>query len=313
MNLAQASVWLKLIRWYNLAMAFACLLVFRLILVHGARSSDSTLVLKTSGFLFLSFSLLSLMAYGYLRNDMEDEETDRINRRAFRTHPLHPAARELQRTGNILALVGGLSSIGSAWISGLWSWLWLYPVGFLILRGYTRHFKPFGLLANLTVALLIALVPLMLLIPEWSWVIHVTRSGSSPILGVFLMFALFAFFGNLFREMVKDLEDLPGDTAAGIMTLPNRVGLVPGIWVTVLIGLFFALILAWIGLMDPWLLHARPTLVSLATIQVGLSFALLRTREQKGFQRISRVAKWYQALGLILALSLGVAITQANP
>lgn len=306
MNGAQALFWFKLIRWHNLALAVACLLIFRLVLKLGAKSSGVVMQLGDHGFLSLSLSLVSLMAFGYLLNDLEDEKTDRVNRPDLWDHKLRPSAVAMRRGANIIALSGALMSIGSAWDTGLWGWLWLYPAIYLVLWSYTRFLKPHGLVANIIVALMIALVPLVLLIPEWSWVRHASQQDSSPVLGVFLLFALFAFCGNLFRELVKDLEDLPGDSEAGIRTLPVRIGLIPSLAITVISGMAFSLVLFWIGATDPWHLNACPAFLSMAVIQGAMSLTLIRVRDTRGFRRISQTAKWHQAAGLILALTLGI-------
>ena len=307
MNWPRVRTWLHLVRWQNLTMAAACLLIFRTILLLGAQRNGGELILGHLGFLALTLALICLMAIGYLHNDLDDEETDRINRPHDRLRPDLPPTAEIRRSAHGLALLGAFSSLVAAWDTGLWPWLPAYSDVYFLLVAYTRHLKPLAMVANMTIALLIALVPLMLLIPEWPWISLAASNGRSPIFGIFLMFAAFAFFGNLFRELVKDLEDIPGDSAAGIRTLPLRIGLFPAKAITAMAGLAFAALLLWVALYDPWHLDAGYAFVAMAVVQIILSIVLLKTRKKEGFRFISQAAKGYQAAGLLLALSLGLA------
>ena len=44
------------------------------------------------------------------------------------------------------------------------------------------------------------------------------------LLGIILDYAIFAFFINFIREIVKDLEDIDGDYNQGMNTLPIAIG-----------------------------------------------------------------------------------------
>jgi len=76
---------------------------------------------------------------------------------------------------------------------------------------YNRRLKGMPLLGNLAVSLLCALA---IYFPEF------------PSLPVFTLPAcLFALLATLARELVKDLEDLEGDNAAGLRTFPVVAGI----------------------------------------------------------------------------------------
>lgn len=76
---------------------------------------------------------------------------------------------------------------------------------------YSMRLKRLPLLGNLTVSFFTGFV-----------FIYAGIAIGNPAGGLFP--ALFAFLINLMRELVKDIEDLEGDSAEGVFTFPARYG-----------------------------------------------------------------------------------------
>ena len=120
---------------------------------------------------------------------------------------------------------------------------------------------------------------------------HLTRQLS--------FYMAFAFITTLFRELIKDVEDLPGDLKTGCQTLAVKAGVETSKrWI-------FGVAFASIGL----IIYAFSNFNSLQPLLLFIPvwgtilFALLlvvRARETNDFKKISTLAKVIILLGLIL-------------
>lgn len=155
---------------------------------------------------FASLSGIGLGAAGNALNDLADVPADRVNRPAG---PL--AAGRLSRHSAEGVVFGG-AVLGLA-LAGLVSGtLVLVALGaFAVMAAYSPWLKRRGLPGNLAVAL-IAGLPLF----------YGALALGAPAAGI-VPWALAAWL-HFAREVVKDLQDEPGDHAAGRRTLPVTLG-----------------------------------------------------------------------------------------
>ena len=147
-------------------------------------------------------SALGLGAAGNAANDVFDVEADRINR------PLRPLVRgDLSREAAI-AIAGAAGGFGlfAAWWVGRAQFV-LALLALAVMLGYSPWLKPHGLRGNLAVAL-VAGLPLI----YGAVAVGDARAGLVP--------SLLAAALHLARELVKDVEDVAGDLAAGRRTVP---------------------------------------------------------------------------------------------
>lgn len=152
--------------------------------------------------LWAMVSALGLGAAGNTANDLFDVEADRVNRPA---RPL--PSGELSREAALLigGVAGGLGLFAAWWVGEPVFGIALAALVVMLL--YSPVLKQRGLLGNLAVAA-VASLPLVYGAAAVGW----WRAGLVP-------FALAALL-HFAREMVKDLEDMPGDRAAGRRTVP---------------------------------------------------------------------------------------------
>ena len=157
----------------------------------------------------LALAMLSAMllgAAGNAANDLWDVEADRINK------PLRPLVSGAL-SSDVAALLGGVAGglgLLFAWLAGT-TVLTIAVPALLLMLGYSPLLKPQPVLGNLVVAVLGGL-PLLYgagAVGDW-------RVGLVP-------FSLAALL-HLSREIVKDVEDIPGDLAAGRRTIPITWG-----------------------------------------------------------------------------------------
>jgi geranylgeranylglycerol-phosphate geranylgeranyltransferase len=151
------------------------------------------------------WAMAALAAGGNAENDFMDLAIDRRNR------PDRPLPSGQLRPGMALALGYGGYGLGlmTAFAISL-AHGFLVSGMVLLLILYNRNLKRRPLWGNLAVSLLCALA---VILPEWPAWPHATGLA-----------ALFAFLTTLVRELLKDLEDMPGDREQGLGTAPIAWG-----------------------------------------------------------------------------------------
>lgn len=151
----------------------------------------------------LSVSTMLIAAAGYIINDYYDVKIDFINK------PDRVVVGRSITRRYALFLHGIFSGMGI--LIGIYLSLWigavnLFSVWLLWLYSNTLKRKPF--IGNFAVAILTGLS------------ILVVDALFYPHHSLIWIYALFAFFMTLIREIVKDMEDLKGDNTFGCRTLP---------------------------------------------------------------------------------------------
>lgn len=145
-------------------------------------------------------------AGGNVYNDLRDVAIDRVNRpeRAL------PSGRVTLGAARLLWIaLTGAGVLVAALVSGAHGGVAAGVAGLLVL--YSARLKGQPLVGNVLVAVLIGVALLFGAGAVGAW--------SEGAVG-----ALFALLTTLARELVKDVEDLPGDAALGARTLPVVVG-----------------------------------------------------------------------------------------
>lgn len=152
-----------------------------------------------------ALAMAALSGGGNAENDVIDIEVDRRNR------PRRPVASGAVSPAQALTLAYALYAFAigmAAWVSPAHGAL---AAGMaLLLIVYNRSLKGRPLWGNLAVALLCGLA---LVFCEWPSLPQLTSVAAG-----------FAFLSTLAREVLKDLEDRPGDAALGLRTLPLAYG-----------------------------------------------------------------------------------------
>jgi geranylgeranylglycerol-phosphate geranylgeranyltransferase len=146
-------------------------------------------------------------AGGNIFNDILDVSIDRINRpgRALPSGTVTPVF------ASVLCLIATVIGLAGSWFLGLGEFLVAAGATVLIFT-YSRFLKQIPLAGNVVVGV-------------------VTGSAmvfGSLITGSFtagLVPGAFAFLTNTAREIVKDMEDIAGDSAHGVYTFPARFGM----------------------------------------------------------------------------------------
>ena len=231
--------------------------------------------------LLLSVSTILIAAGGYVINDYYDVKIDYINkpdrvvigkiisrRYAILFHVL------LSTTGVAL---GVYLSLGIGLVNA---------VSVFLLWLYSNNLKRLPFIGNVTVAFLTGLAVIV--------VDLFYRTNNSLI----IIYALFAFFITLVREVIKDMEDLKGDNSFGCKTLP----IIWGIRKTKV--LLYIILVAFGGtvVILNQLYRALPFkyhLIFLFVPLLWLLYRLIRADMKKDFTRLSIFCKVIMLLGIL--------------
>lgn len=215
--------WFKLVRAKNLLLM---LLIFALIKFSFLEKLPFDTALNIKNYLLLSFSIIFIMAGGYVLNDLYDIETDKINKQSSLILGEKISVQEAKILYGILSFLGLLLGfllclhLKTPW----YFFLFLFP--FLLLIIYSKKLKYNFLIGNITIGFL-------LFISIYYFNIFELYSIDNPSFLIEKMQAqnkimalgIFAFLLTLLREIAKDAEDIPGDMISKSSSLPIQLGL----------------------------------------------------------------------------------------
>lgn len=295
---------LRVLRFPNLLVVAATqLLVFYRILLPAFEQEGIRSALSTWKLVELIIVTLLITASGYLINDVQDVNTDDINRPG--TNPVAQLGKETVMWFYAVCLLSGfLVSQLLAYRLGERHLLWIFPLAAGMLSIYSVWVKRIPVLGNALVAAFCAGVPGIVLLAEREamlQLIDVNPELGSNALRVCLLFMVFAFVATLLRELVKDLEDLRGDREVGRRTIPVMWGVSLSRKLGILLGamvigaILSPIFLGWPAFMAP------PMLGCIIVLLVGLVFILFqlyRAREQPDYHRLSTMLKLFLLGGL---------------
>ena len=283
-------------------------------LYHGFMVRGLGLHMSNLDFGLLVFSILCISAAGYIINDYFDTRIDRINK------PDQVIVGRIIKRRVAMVMHLTLSSIGlllGIYLSlkvGNWKLSGIHLFSIIALWFYSTHLKKQMLAGNLLISLLAALVPITAGLYEFSSgsIInlnilneYVPGMGNSLLRkGAFLVigYAAFAFLSNLAREIIKDIEDMEGDSADGARTLPLVLGETQARFVAISVIVFTMILL---GLIQKYLWlgdYQSMFWYILAAVQLPFLVLLVQTwmaQEKKAYSRASLLCKVLIITGVV--------------
>jgi len=277
-KLTAKEIW-QLIRGPNLLIIILTQYLTAIFLI--GQNESYTKFLFDPRLLILSFSTVCIAVAGYIINDYYDIKIDYLNR------PEKVVIGKLIRRRIALATHWILSLAGI--VMGFFINLEVAAVNLFaafLLWLYSNQLKRIPFVGNLSIALLTAmsLLVLLLLYPQNHMLVFI--------------YAIFAFFINLIREIIKDIEDLKGDLAFGCKTLPIIWGIRKTKKFLYLVMIIFIILLTWLTLkLDNYLLKVY--FVVLAMPAIYFVIKLVRSDSKKDFYYLSIFSKIIMLSGVI--------------
>lgn len=217
---------LNLIRWKNLLMiAIMQYLIKYALLLPFSESHGVVTTLSHFNFFLLVLATIFIAAAGYIINDINDIETDKINKPNQLIINKFISEKDATTLFMVLNIIGVGLGFYLTYSIGKTSFFAIFFIASALLYIYSTSLKQIAIVGNaivsLVVALSILLVGIFELIPAMN---YTNEAVQTTFINIIKDYAIFAFMINLVRELVKDLEDIDGDKKAEIQTLPVLLG-----------------------------------------------------------------------------------------
>lgn len=238
-------------------------------------------ILFLKSFWLISASSILISVSGYIINDYFDVKIDQINK----PNEVYVGRIISRRQALFLHQFLNVIALTLGYFCGL-KILLINALSIFLLWFYASIFKKKTFWGNFIVAFLLALVLL-----ELAWFYQ-------PFNKLVYAFALYVFFTNLVREIIKDIEDMEGDAVHGSLSLPIKLGLVATkktIYVIIVILMILSLIAAlWSQLNVLWVIFG------LFILFFTLFIVYLKRADRKiHFKNMSLALKLLLILGLL--------------
>lgn len=226
---------LRLIRTLNLLFIALTQVLFQYAIVRPIlQDAGVGSIMTTIQFALLVLASVLIAAAGYIINDYFDLNIDLINKPQKLVVDKHIRRRWAILWHMGLSFAGVLISFYLSWKTRAW-WLGFANMGCVIaLWFYSTTFKKRMLSGNIIISLMTAWVVLVIGLLNYT--------GHMPkLVRLTFLYAGFAFIISVIREVIKDMEDLPGDERYGCRTMPivwgiNASKVFAATWMVVLIA-----------------------------------------------------------------------------
>ncbi len=279
MNLSKKiNAFIKITRPVNVVITFFVVVVAILI----SQEND----IEFYKIIFPSIVVALVAAAGNIINDIYDVETDKIS------HPERVLVLESLSKKEAIYFYNFLNILAIIIASRLSDILLLIVFGsIIILYFYSYSLKKFPLLGNVTVASLTGLT-----------FIYGGFVTGNPIAAIAP--AVFAFLINLVREIVKDIQDIEGDSIIGYKTFPIKYGIQKSKFLILVITVSLILYTVYPFITKLYKIEYFLIVMLIVNPVLILSIKLLYDKEKNRFKIISNLLKVDMIFGL-LAIYLG--------
>jgi 4-hydroxybenzoate polyprenyltransferase len=233
-----------------------------------------------------TFACVFIAAGGYVINDIFDKDTDSINKPQTQIAHSQIAAKSLYIYYIILSTVGLLLGF----YTGLGMGILCIAIA-VLLYFYSSDFKGEYLMGNLLVSLLAGMV------------VYIASRGVYEVSkAYFAEYASIAFFITFARELVKDLEDIKGDSAEGHTTFAITMG---AKYTKMLASIMLIIGVAILGIIY---YHSGELVFLMSSTTIALPFLILilvklrKAQKAEDYSFISKHLKQLMFLGLLTSL-----------
>ncbi|NOY47989.1 MAG: UbiA family prenyltransferase [Chlorobi bacterium] len=213
---------LKLIRWKNLL-----LIILTQVLIKYALFSSFgvSITLSLFEFMLLVSATICIAAAGNVINDVYDVETDLVNK----PHKVIVGNSISEKTALNLFIILNVIGVGIGFYLsnriGRSGFAALFIIISVLLYIYATYLKQTVLIGNIIISVLVAMS--IIIVGLFDLLPAITPQNQQTQLAIFKIvfnYAVFAFMINLLREIIKDIEDIDGDSKVEIKTLPIVIG-----------------------------------------------------------------------------------------
>ena len=300
----------RLIRLPNLVAIAVFQLLLHLRVIEPYLVANSIVPALTSlQMILLIVATVCIAGAGNAINDYFDVTIDRINRPESVVVGSSLNRRTAMLVHVALSLIGVFCGLYLSFVLRRPAYMLMFLCVPLLLWFYSTHFKKQLLIGNFVVAGLVALTGYLTISVEYSALDrayggNVSSSWQCATLWYHVCaFCCLAFISNLAREVIKDMQDVDGDAAAGCHTVPVEMGIGYSKMVVVLLEcalLFFM----WLAYFSSNSLRNMSTILALigalvSILTIALCVMVCRGKDKNDFKRASIFSKIIMMLGML--------------
>ncbi len=302
--MSKQNIWivalLRLVRWPNLVIVVLTQFLLYYIAIY------QELRFPLADFVLLVVWTVLITAGGYIVNDIEDVEIDRLNKAPEKQIVGKVFSRQAAWQIYGLVVTSGFGiSLYLTVFSGHGEFLLIYPVLVWLLWAYSKWLKKSVLWGNLLISFLCTLAAWVVL---YAQILYSGWPQNPQTVLTFAGYGLFAFFSTLFREIIKDIEDQQGDAALGCRTLAVVYGQETAKRVAFIVGCMYLFI---IGIANFYVADLPGTIYKILVFdalvllpQVYALYFLVKAKTKTDFGRLSHLSKLFMVSGLLFLLVL---------
>jgi 4-hydroxybenzoate polyprenyltransferase len=231
--------------------------------------------------LILASSTAIIAAAGYIINDYYDIKIDLINKPERVVIGKSITRRYALLFHTVLSVSGVLIGFFLGWQIGV-----IHFMSAFLLWWYSNSLKRQPFIGNFVVAWLTGISVV---------IVNVLYDATNALV---IIYALFAFFMTLVREIIKDMEDLKGDNTFGCKTLPIIWGIRNTKFVLYLLLAVFVLLVILVNLFYAQLPDYYFIVFLFAPLSLFV-YKLLSADTKKDFYKLSQWCKVIMLLGVV--------------
>lgn len=294
--------YLNFIRWKNVVMIGVLLFLIKYVLFERF---ELNVALDHFHYSVLALSTICIAIAGYIINDINDIEADRINKpkRLF-------VGSKISRTRsyNLFIVFNSIGLLAGMYLSyhvGHTSYFIIYVLTSLLLYQYAKYLKKKLLIGNLLVAFAVFLSIVLPLVFDLLPVTNpLNESRQVVVFKLIGVLALFGFFLTAIREFVKDIEDVKGDKKIGVRSLPIVIGIQKTKGVVLVSTLLLSSAIAFFAVMLVSFDRIASVYLSIFVLAPLLYFMfyLWKAKSQNELHRSSGILKIVMLLGILTLL-----------
>jgi len=300
----------RLIRPINLGViALTQYLLYYLIITPNIQAYITLSKHSHLSFFLLVLCTILLAAGSYIINDIFDISIDKINKKNRLIVSNHITIKHAWIYYFIVSFTGFVIAFYLAYHLDKFDLLWIYPAAIFGLYKYAHSWKKQFIIGNIIVAGFSAFVACIILLyasgPLSLW------NNSQPLdyqsnVSLLYFYMVFAFLTSLFREIIKDMQDIEGDRKFGVRSLPIVWGLkkTKNMAYLVLIVTILAIIY--------WILYWTTgqgwthlfLIITVIFPLIYLGIILKKSTSSEDFKKISNYTKLIMLMGILYILFL---------
>lgn len=271
------------------------------------------LALTNFQFLILVLSTVSIAGAGYLINDILDQDTDAINKP---NRIIIGNSISEKKAYNFYILLNCIGVGAGFYLSNVIeksSFAAVFVIIAITLYLYATNLKQSLLIGNILISILIALSVLIVGIFDlYPIITYENQAFLAVVFKIIVDYSIFAFIINFLREIVKDLEDIEGDSKLGMNTLPIALGVSRA--TKFVFGLSFIPILVLIFYVNHYYFQNKlyySTLYSIIFLIAPTIFFTIKmwnAKAKKDFHNLSSILKIILFFGILSILVVSLEI-----